>query len=140
MACFWWRSSSIFDKSAGRISVKIAEILMGKHRPDYNPSQIRSNEYCIVVNALKIHMKEPRNSRKIYYRHTGRPGGIKERTLKEYVQKKPEEFVRKLVKGNLPKNKLFPEFMKHLIVYPCPFHEMQSEDIPQVKLKLVFKA
>ncbi len=94
----------------GRLATQIADALRGKRKPEYTP-HVDTGDFVIVVNAEKI-----------YYRHSGYPGGLKERTLEEMLEKRPEEVIRKAVKGMLPRNRLARKQITKLKVYAGPDH------------------
>ena len=98
-----WLVVDAKDQTVGRLASNLAMFLMGKHKADYSP-HIDTGDYVIVVNADKVKFTGKKWDQKIYYRHTGFVGGIKERTAKEMLQKKPADILRIAVKGMLPKN------------------------------------
>ena len=103
------------NKSLGRIATEIAIVLQGKNNPDFRPEK-EGSETVEVENLKKIKINDKKFEKKIYYRHTGYPGGIKKITLKELFEKKPEEVLRKAVLGMLPKNKLQKKRIKRIII------------------------
>ncbi|TCK02517.1 50S ribosomal protein L13 [Phorcysia thermohydrogeniphila] len=116
-----WYVVDATGKTLGRLASEIAKILIGKHKPNYTP-HVDNGDFVIVVNAEKIHVTGKKLEKKIYYKHTGYMGHLKETTLKEMLQKKPEEVIRLAVRGMLPKNKLRKRRMKRLKVYAGPEH------------------
>ena len=92
-------------KTLGRLATQIADVLRGKRKAAYTP-HVDTGDFVIVVNAEKIHVTGQKLDQKIYYRHSGYPGGLRERTLREQLDRRPEEVLRKAVKGMLPKNRL----------------------------------
>lgn len=98
-----WLVVDAKDQTVGRLATNLAMFLMGKHKADYSP-HIDTGDYVIVLNADKVKFTGKKWDQKIYYRHTGFVGGIKERTAKEMLQKKPADILRIAVKGMLPKN------------------------------------
>lgn len=116
----WW----IVDaegQTLGRLATRIATILRGKHKPIFTP-HIDTGDYVIVVNAEKIEVTGNKLDTIIYYRHSGYPGGLKERTLREQLQKFPERPIEAAVKGMLPKNSLGRNMIKKLKVYAGSEH------------------
>ncbi len=121
----WW----VIDaegKILGRLATEISIILRGKRNPKY-VTFMDSGDFVIVVNAEKIRVSGNKLEQKKYYSHTGYPGGIKEKTLKELLDKKPEEVIRKAVQGMVPKNKLGRAILKKLKVYSGPDHPHDSQ-------------
>lgn len=98
-----WLVVDAKDQTVGRLASNLAMFLMGKHKADYSP-HLDTGDYVVVVNADKVKFTGNKWDQKIYYRHTGFVGGIKERTAKEMLEKKPADILRIAVKGMLPKN------------------------------------
>ena len=128
-----WYLVDATGKTLGRLASEIAKILMGKHKPTYTP-HVDGGDFVVVVNAEKIHATGKKLNQKIYYRHTGYPGGLKEITLREMLQKKPEEVIRLAVRGMLPKNKLRDRRMKRLKVYAGPEHPHKAQNPKPLEL------
>jgi large subunit ribosomal protein L13 len=105
----------------GRLSTRIADVLRGKHKPAYTP-HVDTGDFVIVVNAEKIRVTGNKLDEKMVRWHTGYPGGLKERTLREQLQRRPTEVIRKSVKGMLPRNKLASAQLTKLKVYAGPEH------------------
>ncbi|MFW9604446.1 MAG: 50S ribosomal protein L13 [Trichlorobacter sp.] len=110
----------------GRLATQIANVLRGKHKPVYTPS-VDTGDFVIVVNAEKIALTGSKTVGKIYYSHSGFPGGIKSATAGEMLNTKPEEVIRKAVKGMLPKNKLARHMLKKLKVYAGASHPHEAQ-------------
>jgi large subunit ribosomal protein L13 len=108
-------------KVLGRIATEIARRLRGKHKPTFCNFQ-DNGDFIIVVNADRVHLTGTKWDDKVYYRHTGFTGGIKERTAKEVREKSPEDLIVMAVKGMLPKNKLGRAQLKKLKVYAGAEH------------------
>ena len=117
----------------GRLATRIADSLRGKNKPVYTPN-IDTGDFVVVVNAARIAVTGRKLENKIYYRHTGYPGGLKQRTLSEMMDKKPEEVLRLAVKGMLPKNRLGRAQLKKLKVYAGPEHPHAAQDPKEMKL------
>ena len=100
-----WYVVDAEGKTLGRLATQIADTLRGKHKPQYTP-HVDTGDFVIVVNAEKIHVTGQKLDQKMVYRHSGYPGGLKTRTLREQLERRPTEVIRKAVKGMLPKNKL----------------------------------
>lgn len=105
----------------GRLASQVATILRGKHKPQFTP-HVDTGDFVVVVNAEKISVTGSKRTEKKYYRHSGYPGGIKERTLTEMLERRPEEVIRKAVKGMLPRNRLARKQLTKLKVYAGPEH------------------
>jgi large subunit ribosomal protein L13 len=114
-------------RTLGRLATEIADVLRGKGKPAYTP-HVDSGDFVIVVNAEKIHVTGNKLEQKIYYRHSGYPGGLRERTLAEQLKRRPEEVIRKAVKGMLPKNKLASVQLRKLKVYAGPEHPHTAQN------------
>ena len=116
-----WYVVDATDHTLGRLSAEIANVLRGKKKPIFTP-HIDTGDYVIVVNADKIKVTGKKLDQKIYYNHSDYVGGMKETTLKEMLQKKPEYVIRHAVKGMLPKGPLGREMMTKLHVYAGAEH------------------
>ncbi len=120
-------------KTLGRLATKIAEILRGKHKPIYTP-HLDCGDYVIVVNADKIRVTGRKLDQKIYYRHSGYPGGLKSITLRDQLQKHPERVLEAAVRGMLPKNRLGRKMFKKLKVYAGDSHPHQAQQPKTLEL------
>ena len=109
------------DKTLGRLATEIAHRLRGKHKPEYTP-HVDTGDYIVVVNAEKVRVTGNKFNDKMYYRHSGYPGGIKEMNFKDMQDRHPERIVEKAVKGMLPKNPLGRAMFKKLKVYSGAEH------------------
>ena len=105
----------------GRLSTEVARILRGKHKPIFVP-HMDTGDHVIIVNAAKVVLTSDKAEKKIAYRHTGYPGGLRETKYTDFMAKKPEEAVRKAIKGMLPKNRLGRSMLGKLKVYAGPTH------------------
>jgi large subunit ribosomal protein L13 len=105
----------------GRLATLIADTLRGKLKPQYTP-HVDTGDFVIVVNAEKIHVTGSKLDQKRYYRHSGYPGGLKSRTLREQLDRRPTEVLRAAVKGMLPKNRLARQQLTKLKIYAGPEH------------------
>ena len=114
------------DKTLGRLTSEIAKVLRGKNKPVYTP-HIDTGDYVIVVNAEKIAVTGKKLDQKIYYNHSDYVGGMKETTLREMMDKKPEKVIELAVKGMLPKGPLGRSMIKKLHVYAGPEHDHQAQ-------------
>jgi large subunit ribosomal protein L13 len=111
-----WFVVDLEGKVLGRASTEIARILRGKHKPIYTPS-VDAGDFVIVLNADKVKLTGNKMADKMYYSHTGYPGGIRSINAEKLLVKKPEDLIKKAVKGMLPKNKLGRQMFKKLKVY-----------------------
>jgi large subunit ribosomal protein L13 len=116
-----WLVVDATGQTLGRLATQIATTLRGKHKPEYTP-HVDTGDFVIVVNAEKVWVTGNKRADKRYYRHSGYPGGIKERTLQEMLDRRPEEVIRHAVKGMLPRNRLGRKQLTKLKVYAGPDH------------------
>ncbi len=121
-----WYVVDATEKTLGRLATKIAMILMGKHKPLYTP-HVDTGDYVVVVNAEKVKLTGKKLDQKMYYRHSGYPGGLKMVTARQLLQKHPEKLIYLAVKRMLPKNKLGRRMLKKLKVYAGPEHPHQAQ-------------
>lgn len=128
-----WLLVDAKDRRLGRLATGIADALRGKNKPQYTPN-IDTGDFVVVVNAAKIAVTGNKMEDKIYYRHTGYPGGLKQRTLAEMLAKKPEEVLRLAVKGMMPKNRLARAQLKKLKIYPGPEHPHVAQKPQEIEL------
>jgi len=121
----WWVIDAA-DKTLGRIATQIAKLLMGKHKPIYAP-HIDTGDYVVVINAAKVKVTGKKTEQKIYYRHSGYPGGLKSRRFEELFSKDPSRVMEFAVKGMLPHNRLGRAMFKKLKVYPGNEHPHHAQ-------------
>ncbi|MDX6466627.1 MAG: large subunit ribosomal protein [Gaiellaceae bacterium] len=110
----------------GRLATQIADTLRGKRKPAYTP-HIDTGDFVVVVNAEKIQVTGNKLDQKRYYRHSGYPGGLKSRTLREQLSRRPTEVLRKAVKGMLPKNKIAAQQLGKLKIYTGTEHPHEAQ-------------
>ena len=122
------------DATLGRLSTQIAKYLIGKYKPTYTP-HIDSGDYVIVINAAEVPVTGAKETDKIYYRHSGFPGGIKDAQLKEVREKLPERIIEAAVRGMLPKNKLSSERMARLKIFAGSEHAHAAQKPEKVEVK-----
>lgn len=115
------------DKTLGRLASSLASRLRGKHRPEYTPNA-DLGDYIVVVNASKITVTGDKLNQKKYYKHSGYPGGIKSKSLKEVLKNSAEDAIRMAVKGMLPKNKLGKKMLTKLKIYKDAEHPHQAQN------------
>ena len=114
----------------GRLATEVARILRGKHKPTFAP-HMDMGDHVVIVNADKIVVTSDKAEKKVYYRHSGYPGGISKQTLGEVMATKPEEVIRKAVRGMIPKTRLGRAQIKKLKIYAGPDHPHSAQQ-PQV--------
>ena len=127
-----WHVVNAEGKTLGRLATQIAEVLRGKHKPTYTP-HVDVGDFVIVVNAEKVAVTGNKREDKRYWRHSGYPGGIRSRTLGDMLEKRPEEVIRKAVKGMLPRNRLARQQLRKLKVYAGPDHPHQAQKPAQLE-------
>lgn len=110
----------------GRLSARLARILMGKHKPSYTPHE-DVGDYIVVINASRLNVTGKKMTDKVYYSHSGYPGGIKARVLKDVLSTHPTRVLEHAVKGMLPKNRLGRAMIKKLKVYSGETHPHQAQ-------------
>ena len=118
----------------GRMATEIATILRGKHKATYAP-HIDTGDHVIVINADKVVLTSGKAERKMVYRHTGFPGGIRSDTYGDLLSKKPAEIVRQSIRGMVPKNRLGRQQMSKLQVYAGPTHPHQAQKPIPLEIK-----
>jgi large subunit ribosomal protein L13 len=116
-----WYVVDAEGQTLGRLATRIADVLRGKTKPQYTP-HIDTGDFVVVVNAEKIAVTGKKLDQKMYHRHSGYPGGIRSRTLREQLERRPTEVLRKAVKGMLPKNRLASAQLTKLKIYAGPDH------------------
>jgi large subunit ribosomal protein L13 len=122
-----WYLVNADGKVLGRMATELAKILKGKNKPTYTP-HLDTGDFVIVVNAGKVTLTGKKMNDKIYYHHTGYPGGIKEMTAEKLLAKKPTEMIRIAVKGMLPKNSLGRQMLRKLKIYAGPNHPHEAQE------------
>ena len=116
-------------QTLGRLATRLADLLRGKGKPQYTP-HVDTGDFVVVVNAEKIEVTGNKRAAKRYCRHSGYPGGLKSRTLQEMLDRRPEEVIRRAVKGMLPRNRLGRKQLTKLKVYAGPDHPHAAQ-MPQ---------
>ena len=127
-----WYLMDCSGKKLGRLSVQVANILRGKNKPEYTPNS-DIGDFVVLVNAKKIEVTGNKAENKIYFRHTGYPGGIKKISFKDQLDKDPEKLIRDAVKGMLPKNRLNRQIIKKLKVYNDENHPHEAQNPEVIK-------
>ena len=122
-----WQVIDADGKTLGRLSSEIAVVLQGKHKPMYTP-HVDGGDHVIVINAEQVVLTGKKRTDKVYYRHSGYPGGIKAKTAEEILSgAHPERIIEMAVKGMMPKNSLGRSMLKKLKVYAGPNHEHEAQ-------------
>ena len=129
-----WYVVDAESKTLGRLATQIANVLRGKRKPTYTP-HVDVGDFVIVVNAEKVAVTGNKREKKLYWRHSGYPGGIRSRTLGDLLEKRPEEVIRKAVKGMLPRNRLARQQLRKLKVYAGPEHPHQAQKPEQLEIE-----
>jgi large subunit ribosomal protein L13 len=116
-----WLVVDAAGKTLGRLATQIANLLRGKGKPEYTP-HVDTGDFVVVINAEKISVTGNKLADKRYYRHSGYPGGLRSRTLGEMLERRPEEVIRRAVRGMMPRNRLARQQLTKLKVYAGPDH------------------
>jgi len=127
-----WFVIDATNQTVGRMSVKIAHVLRGKHKPTYTP-HADAGDFVIVLNAEKVIFTGDKLNQKVYLNYSGYPGGKKEETAKELLARKPESVTERAVTGMLPKNKLGREIYRKLFVYTGDQHPHTAQKPQELK-------
>jgi large subunit ribosomal protein L13 len=128
-----WYVVDAEGKTLGRLATAIADTLRGKRKPEYTP-HCDTGDFVVVVNADKIVVTGRKREQKTYRRHSGYPGGLRSRTLAEMLDRRPEEVIRKAVKGMLPRNRLARKQLTKLKVYAGPDHPHAAQQPKQMEI------
>jgi large subunit ribosomal protein L13 len=129
-----WYIVDADGKNLGRLATQIADTLRGKTKPQYTP-HVDTGDFVVVVNAEKIAVTGKKLDEKVYYRHSGYPGGLKQRTLREQLDRRPTEVLRTAVKGMLPKNRLAARQLTKLKIYAGPEHPHEAQAPKPLEVK-----
>jgi large subunit ribosomal protein L13 len=116
-----WLVVDATGKTLGRLATQIADVLRGKHKPEYTP-HCDVGDFVVVVNAEKIAVTGRKRENKLYHRYSGYPGGLRSRTFAEMLERRPEEPIRLAVKGMLPRNRIARAQLRKLKIYAGPEH------------------
>jgi len=125
-----WYLIDCSEKTLGRLSVRVANILRGKTKPEYTPNA-DVGDFVILINAKNIKVTGSKTDDKVYYSHSGYPGGIKQINFKNLLEKDPEKVLRNSIKGMLPKNRLNRQIIKKLKIYADDIHPHEAQN-PEV--------
>ena len=116
-----WYVVDADGQTLGRLATRIADTLRGKGKPQYTP-HVDTGDFVVVVNAEKVHVTGDKLDQKMYHRHSGYPGGLRSRSLRDQLDRQPAEVIRKAVKGMLPRNRLARKQLTKLKIYAGPDH------------------
>ncbi len=128
-----WKLVDLEGKTLGRAATVIANLLRGKHKPEFTPS-VDTGDFVVVVNAQAVHLTGNKLLQKRYYRHSGYIGGMHSLSAEEMLVRKPEEVLRHAVKGMLPKNSLGRQLLKKLKIYAGNEHPHQAQQPQPIEL------
>ena len=129
-----WYVIDAAGKNLGRVATKAATILRGKHKAIYTP-HVDCGDYVIIINAEKVNLTGNKLDQKMYYNHSGYPGGLRERNAKEMIENYPEEMMERAIKGMLPKGRLGRAMGKKLFVYRGSEHKHEAQKPITMELK-----
>ena len=121
-----WYVVDAEGQNLGRLATRVADTLRGKRKPQYTP-HVDTGDFVVVVNAEKVTVTGKKLEQKLYYRHSGYPGGLRVRTLAEQLERRPTEVLRKAVKGMLPKNRLASQQISKLKIYAGSEHPHEAQ-------------
>jgi large subunit ribosomal protein L13 len=121
-----WYVVDADGQTLGRLATRIADTLRGKDKAQYTP-HVDTGDFVVVVNAEKVRVTGNKLDQKRYYRHSGYPGGLRSRTLREQLDRRPTEVIRKAVKGMLPRNRLARQQLNKLKIYAGPEHPHEAQ-------------
>ena len=121
-----WYVVDATDETLGRLASRVARVLEGKHKPIYTPNA-DTGDHVIVLNAARIAVSRDKRESKVYVRHSGYPQGLKQETLGHLLERRPEEVVRRAVRGMLPRTKLGAQQLRKLKIYAGPDHPHQAQ-------------
>ena len=121
-----WYVVDVADETLGRVASRIARVLEGKHKPTYSPN-LDSGDHVIVLNAARIAVSADKRETKLYIRHSGYPQGFKQETLGHLLARRPEEVIRRAVKGMLPHTRLGAQQLRKLKIYAGSDHPHQAQ-------------
>jgi large subunit ribosomal protein L13 len=129
-----WYVVDAEGKTLGRLATQLADALRGKRKPEYTP-HCDTGDFVVVVNAEKITVSGDKLEQKRYWRHSGFPGGIRSRTLGEQLERRPEEVIRRAVRGMLPRNRLGRAQLRKLKVYAGPEHPHAAQQPRELEVE-----
>ncbi len=122
-----WYVVDAEGQTLGRLATEIAHILRGKNKPQYTP-HVDTGDFVVVVNAEKVVVTGRKAEQKVYRRHSGYPGGLKETSYEQMMERRPTEILRRAVKGMMPKNRLARQQLRKLKIYAGPEHPHAAQN------------
>jgi large subunit ribosomal protein L13 len=122
-----WYVVDAEGQTLGRLATEIATVLRGKNKPQYTP-HVDTGDFVVVVNAEKVVVTGKKAEQKVYRRHSGYPGGLKETSYEQMMERRPTEILRRAVKGMMPKNRLARQQLRKLKIYAGPEHPHAAQD------------
>ena len=128
-----WYVVDAQGQTLGRLATRVATILRGKHKPIYTP-HVDCGDYVIIVNAQQVHTTGQKLNQKKYYRHSNYPGGLKEVSLRDQLQKFPDRVLEAAIRGMLPKNRLGRQMFRKLKIYAGPSHPHEAQQPKSLEL------
>lgn len=129
-----WHVVDAEGKTLGRLATQIASILRGKNKPEYTP-HCDTGDFVVVINAEKVAVTGNKLEQKRYWRYSGYPGGMRSRTLAEMLERRPEEVLRKAVRGMLPRNRLARQQLRKLKIYAGPEHPHLAQQPKPIEIE-----
>ncbi len=121
-----WHVVDATDRTLGRVATEVTHLLRGKYRPTYTP-HMDNGDFVVVINAGKVRVTGAKSRQKIYYSHSGYPGGLTETPYMRVLERHPERIVQAAVKGMIPHNRLGRKILRHLKVYAGPEHPHEAQ-------------
>jgi len=121
----WWVVDAT-DLPLGRLASEIAQVIRGKHKPTFAP-HVDGGDYVVVLNAERVAVTSAKSEKKVYYRHSGYPGGIKAESFQSLIERRPEAVIERAVRGMLPKTRLGRKVFRKLKVYAGPDHPHEAQ-------------
>jgi len=121
-------------QTLGRLATEIARLLRGKNKPQYTP-HVDTGDFVVVVNAEKVVVTGKKAEQKVYRRHSGYPGGLKETSYEQMMERRPTEILRRAVKGMMPKNRLARQQLRKLKIYAGPEHPHAAQNPQQYEVR-----
>jgi large subunit ribosomal protein L13 len=129
-----WYVVDAEGQTLGRLATEIARVLRGKNKPQYTP-HVDTGDFVVVVNAEKVVVTGKKAEQKVYRRHSGYPGGLKETSYEQMMERRPTEILRKAVKGMMPDTRLARQQLRKLKIYAGPEHPHSAQDPQELEVK-----
>ena len=129
-----WYVVDAEGQTLGRLATEIARLLRGKNKPQYTP-HVDTGDFVVVVNAEKVVVTGKKAEQKVYRRHSGYPGGLKETSYEQMMERRPTEILRRAVKGMMPKNRLARQQLRKLKIYAGPEHPHAAQNPQRLEVR-----